>query len=143
PGMEAKRVDMILAGAILLEECMDALGARKVVPTDFSLRDGILEEQVQLVKSRKRTRISFQLNDIRAKALRLSPDPRHVEQVASLAEQLFDKLRPLHRLGSEWRSYLSAAALLHDAGEAIAPTAHEIHSYYIVKNADFPAMENW
>lgn len=44
PGMERRRVDLILAGAILLDEIMDILGAKKVLVTKFSLRDGVLAE---------------------------------------------------------------------------------------------------
>ena len=143
PGMEAKRVDMILAGAILLEECMDAVGAKKVMPTEFSLRDGILEEQLQLVRQQKTTRMDFRLPNLYTKAIQFGCEPKHVDQTVALAEQLFIKLRPLHKLGLEWKPYLIAAAILHDVGEAVTPTAHEVHSYYIVKNADFPAMEPW
>ncbi len=44
PGLEPKRVDLILAGAILLEEIIFALGIRKVYVTPYSMRDGILVE---------------------------------------------------------------------------------------------------
>lgn len=46
PGLEPKRVDLILAGAILLEELIFALGIRKVYVTPYSLRDGILVEVI-------------------------------------------------------------------------------------------------
>jgi exopolyphosphatase/guanosine-5'-triphosphate,3'-diphosphate pyrophosphatase len=143
PGMEAKRVDMILAGAILLEECMDALGAKKVLTTEFSLRDGILEEERALVREHQDSHIALHLPDLYAKAKRLGSSEAHLKQVVAIAEQLFDRLRSVHRLASEWRIYLTAAAILHDVGEAVTPMRHEIHSYYIVKNADFPSMEAW
>ncbi len=44
PGMTERRVDLILAGALILEECMELVGAKSVVPTPFALRDGLLEE---------------------------------------------------------------------------------------------------
>ncbi len=50
PGMERKRVDMILGGTILLEECLCELGAKKMIPTIYSLRDGLLAEQIQILK---------------------------------------------------------------------------------------------
>jgi exopolyphosphatase/guanosine-5'-triphosphate,3'-diphosphate pyrophosphatase len=61
----------------------------------------------------------------------------------SFAATLFSRLKTLHKLDSEWQVYLTAAAILHDTGEAVTPTHHELHSYYIVKNADFPSMEAW
>lgn len=42
PGMEPKRVDLILAGAIVFEEILYFLGAQKFYATPFALRDGIL-----------------------------------------------------------------------------------------------------
>jgi len=47
PGMDAKRADMILAGAILLEQCMSRLGAKYVSPTKYSLRDGLLARELE------------------------------------------------------------------------------------------------
>lgn len=44
PGLEPKRVDLILAGALLFEEIMYFLGAKHFYVTDLALRDGILEE---------------------------------------------------------------------------------------------------
>ena len=49
PGLEPKRADLILAGAILLEELMYAMKLRKIAPTDFALRDGILVEAFKSV----------------------------------------------------------------------------------------------
>ena len=42
PGLESKRVDLILPGAILLEEIMLAFNIQTLYVTDIALRDGIL-----------------------------------------------------------------------------------------------------
>lgn len=143
PGMEAKRVDMILAGAILLEECMNVTGAKKTIATDFSLRDGILEEQIQLVKSQKESSLGLHMAEVRARVAIVKRDMAITEEIARYALQIFDGLKGLHKLGPEWRSLLEAAALLHDIGEFVSPTNHEEHSYYIVKNADYIPLEKW
>ena len=146
PGMEARRVDMILAGAILLEECMAATGAKKVFTTDYSLRDGILEEEIQVYTRHESTNIRFHLADLYAKAKKCSTSPddeAHLKQTVFLSETLFDRLRRIHKLGNEWKPYLTAAAILHDVGEVVSRNRHGIHSYYIVKNADFPSMQKW
>jgi exopolyphosphatase/guanosine-5'-triphosphate,3'-diphosphate pyrophosphatase len=51
PGMEARRVDMILAGAILLEECMILLGAKKTLSVPFA---GSLRARAEVSLERKR-----------------------------------------------------------------------------------------
>lgn len=50
PGMTEKRVDLILAGGILLEELMKYLGALSIYTTDYCLRDGILENELEKFK---------------------------------------------------------------------------------------------
>lgn len=51
PGIERNRADMILAGAVLLEEVMAALGATRARATEYSLRHGILEEESRMKKT--------------------------------------------------------------------------------------------
>lgn len=46
-------------------------------------------------------------------------EPEHTLHVAKLADQLFDGLSPLHRLGDEDRVLLECASTLHDIGWAI------------------------
>lgn len=143
PGMEAKRVDMILAGAILLEECMNITGAKKVISTEYSLRDGILEEQREAIGSDTRSPLSQHLEEVRARVEKVHPEMIHLDAVAKFCTTLFDKLKGVHRLKDDWRPYLIAAAYLHDIGEVISPTNHEEHSYYFAKNADFTPLEKW
>lgn len=143
PGMEARRVDMILAGAILLEECMNVTGAKKVFATEFSLRDGILEEELDANKKEARSGLSMHLADVRARVEKVHSEMVHNDAVAALGNQLFDRLKSLHRLDADWKAYLTAGAYLHDIGEVISPTGHEEHSYYFAKNADFTPLDRW
>ena len=122
---------------------MDALGTKRVLTTDFSLRDGILQDEIQLVREHQGSHIALHLPDLYEKAARFGGSELPVKQVVSFTEVLFKRLKNLHKMRSEWQIYLTAAAILHDTGEAVTPTHHEVHSYYIVKNADFPSMEKW
>lgn len=143
PGMEAKRVDMILAGAILLEECMAITGAKKIISTEFSLRDGILDEQREAVSSDIRSPLSQHLGDVRERVQKVHPEMIHLDTVAGLSSLLFDKLKRVHHLNTDWKPYLIAASYLHDIGEVISPTNHDEHSYYFAKHADFTPLEKW
>ena len=67
-------------------------------------------------------------------------DEPHGEQVRRLAVELFDALRPLHRLPSSVRPFLEAAALLHDIGHAISYRQHHKHTYYLLMNADLAGL---
>lgn len=143
PGMEPKRIDTILAGAIVLDEIVQALRAERVEPTDFSLRDGMLEEEVSTIRRGVGTALDFHLKDVFEKARFWGQPARHLQHVEGFAKTLFDRLAPLHRLGRAWRDYLVAAAWLQDVGEAVSPVHHERHSYYMIKNGDFPGVDAW
>ncbi|MGE4232866.1 MAG: Ppx/GppA phosphatase family protein [Bacteriovoracia bacterium] len=141
PNMEPKRVDMILAGAILLEESMKALGAKKVIFTDFSLRDGILQDEVRRYK--KVSQSKPDLDFVLRKAIEYGRDGAKLKKLVEFSTLMFRKLKRVHKLSNIWVDYLNAAVLLRDVGEIIAIPEHEKHSEYIVENLDFPAMQDW
>ncbi len=143
PGMEAKRVDMILAGTVLLEEILRSLGAKKIMLTEYSLRDGILEEEMSLARQHKTSMIELHWDELHQKASRFGANPMHLQTMTKLADTLFSRLSRLHKLEPEWRIYLLSTVILRNTGQVIGLANQERHSYYIVKNSDFPAMQNW
>ena len=142
-GIEPKRVDMILAGALLLEECMRVLGAKTVIPTEYSLRDGILDEEVQLFRQHKSSHLVFHLPQVFEIAQRFGGESAQLKSLTHAAIVLFDRTKSIHRLKPQWKLYLIAATALRDAGLKISQTRSEMHSYYIVKNTDLAALEKW
>src|SRR5690606_11275577 len=60
----------------------------------------------------------------------------HSTHVARLALQLFDDLKPWHRLTPEDRELLEYAALAHDIGYHISHHKHHKHALYLILNAD-------
>ncbi|MGZ3662043.1 MAG: Ppx/GppA phosphatase family protein [Bdellovibrionota bacterium] len=143
PGMESKRVDMILSGAILLEEIAKALEAKKIKASEFSLRDGIMEEEKRLAKSHKSSLLELHLDDLFEHAKRFGGETEHLEHMAKLASELFDRFQRLHGLEPRWKIYLLSTILLRKSGEAISYGDRAKHSFYIVKNLDFPSMDTW
>ncbi len=143
PSMEARRVDMILAGAILLEECLYALKAKKVIVTSRSLRDGILAEETQLFKTQSESHISVQLPAFYEKALDLGEDKKYLENAVQFSEDLFYATKSLHKLKPDWCVYLKAATIMRDTGELVSLNKHENHSSYIVKNMNIHATHPW
>lgn len=143
PGMEAKRVDMVLAGALLLEEILYAVGAKRVQLSEFSLRDGIIEEERRLARFHKSSLIELHLDEFIERAVAFGGDETHLRHVASLAEDLFRKLRPLHRLDHRWKVYLLATMIFRNVGELVGFVGKEKHAHYIVKHLDIPAMDAW
>ena len=65
-------------------------------------------------------------------------DEKHSETVASLALQLFDSAKQigLHNLGETEKELLKHAATLHDVGDFLSFNDHQLHSHYIISNAE-------
>jgi len=143
PGMESRRVDMILAGAILLEECMLALHSNKVETTDFSLRDGILDEQMEILSKNRKSLEYDPIEDFLETAVDLGGVKENLKISLQLADELFDRLKRLHRLDSKWRIYLQAASLIYDAGKSISAIDADSHAAYVAQYADVPAFDPW
>ncbi|MEK6578783.1 MAG: Ppx/GppA phosphatase family protein [Bdellovibrionota bacterium] len=143
PEIEARRVDMILSGAILLEECMRSLGAKQIRPTNYSLRDGILHEELKLLGKNASSHIGLHFPEVRKKAIAFGAHSKHIDLLIDLSSNLFDGLRNLHHLKPQWKAYLQAATVLIESGKRISHFNSELHSYYIVKNADLPSLEDW
>jgi exopolyphosphatase/guanosine-5'-triphosphate,3'-diphosphate pyrophosphatase len=142
-GMEPKRVDLILAGGVLLDELAMLLSAKDVRATEFSLRDGILVDALEQFNLRKNKSAALPLAEIEKRVQAWGMDASHHASVRVQAEWLFDHLKSVHQLKQEWRPYLSAAAILHDVGEIISHAHHAEHSEYIIKNANFVGVHVW
>lgn len=50
PGMDEKRIDIILPGALLLEEIMAFIGAKRLYRTKHALREGLLREALEVFR---------------------------------------------------------------------------------------------
>lgn len=136
PGMEAKRADIALAGALVLEGVLEACRVGEVTLSDYALREGVLLDTVQ----RTRGGSLHVLRDVTRRGVEhlaaMDDDPGHSAHVAHLAVALFDATTELHGLGVAAREYLEAAALLANVGLAVSHARHHKHSYYLIRNSD-------
>jgi exopolyphosphatase/guanosine-5'-triphosphate,3'-diphosphate pyrophosphatase len=142
-GMEPKRVDLILAGGVLLDEMALLLGAKTIRATEFALRDGILADELNRYSQQTKKTATFSIDEVEKRAQHWGIDESHYRAVKTHCDWLFDKLKSVHGLKAEWKPYLIAAAILHDVGETISHAHHAEHSEYMVKNANFVGMRPW
>ena len=137
---EAGRADVIVAGAVTLEAMCQHLGLKGVTAVDAGLRTGLL---VELARRRARGDDDHVAFDAAiALGRRFHLDERHGAQVARTALTLFDDLAGMHRLPAVARTYLEVASFLHDIGHAVSYQRHHKHTYYLIKNADFPGLSD-
>lgn len=138
PGLDDKRVDIIVGGALLLEQIFAELGISSMVVSDYALREGVL---LDLLHKRASTGSLHHLSDLRFEsvlhlAARFDDDRPHAEHATKLAMSLFDQTAGAHGLEAACEEYLEAAGLLHNVGLAISHEAHHKHSYYLIRNAE-------
>jgi exopolyphosphatase/guanosine-5'-triphosphate,3'-diphosphate pyrophosphatase len=138
PGLDARRADIIVGGAILLEQVFGELGVDELVVSDFALREGLILDAIHKREGPSRDH----LTDIRRRSVvhlahRLDPEPEHGDHTTALALQLFDCTAARHRLPATARELLEAAGLLHNVGLSISHDSHHKHSYYVIRNSEW------
>ena len=144
PGLEPRRADLAVAGAILLDTLLRRLKAREITLSDLSLREGLVLDYI--ARHRKQIAQADRYPDVRRRSVvelaeRCNYWPEHAGQVARLAVMLFDQTRAIHGLTDRERDWVEYAALLHDIGVHISYERHHKHSYYLIKNGDLRGFD--
>jgi exopolyphosphatase / guanosine-5'-triphosphate,3'-diphosphate pyrophosphatase len=137
PGLDPARADIILAGALILEQVVHELDIDLLVVSDYALREGALLEAL----ARERGATLHHLHDLRRRSVvrlaeLMDEDLDHSRRVADLALELFDQTRSWHQIGDDERELLEAAALLANVGLFVSHSGHHKHSYYLIRNSD-------
>ena len=144
PGLDPKRADLAVAGAVLLDTLLEELGAEEFTLCDYALREGLILDYIR--RNRAHIQQVERYPDVRRRSVvelaeRCNYLADHSRQVARLALQLFDQTASHHKLGADEREWLEYAALLHDIGIHISYEKHHKHSYYLVKNGGLRGFE--
>ena len=137
PGLDARRADTILPGAMILRTVLDLCDAEQAVLCDTALREGIVAEYV--VANRPGILLAEEFPDLRRRSVmelarRCHFHGPHAQQVARLALSLFRQTHALHDLGASDSELLEYAALLHDIGFHISPNRHHRHTQYLIES---------
>jgi exopolyphosphatase / guanosine-5'-triphosphate,3'-diphosphate pyrophosphatase len=137
PGLDPRRADIILAGALILEQVMDECGADELTFSDYALREGVLLDTWRRVHGGS----LHHLSDLRRRSVvrladQMDEDPKHSAHVARLALDLFDATVPIHGLGDDSREVLEAAGLLANVGLFLSHAGHHKHTYYVIRNSE-------
>ncbi len=137
---DARRGEIVVAGAVVLEALMDALRLESVASVDTGLRQGLLVDMLE--RQRREAPDPSTGEAARALGRRFAFDEAHADAVTAVALSLFDDLAGLHALPASARPILEAAALLHDVGSAVSYSKHHKHTWYLVANGDIPGFSD-
>lgn len=140
PGMPEKRSEVILAGAVILQEAMTMLHTDMIAVCERALREGVIVDWM-LTHGYIDDRLQFQSTIRQRSVIRIAKkyhiNLKHSDRVAYFALSLFDQTRgKLHNWGGEERKLLWAAALLHNCGYYVSHSSHHKHSYYLIRHSD-------
>lgn len=144
PGMDPKRADIILGGALILERAIIDLDIKQLTLSNFALREGIVFD-VHENKSNKRqvkNLTHLRYSSVVNLANYYRTNMTHCKYVREIALSIFDDLQSLHRLSKEDREMLEAAAILHDIGYFISHDKHHFHSHYLISQSVLPGFNN-
>ena len=139
-GMSQKRAEIILPGALILQEAMSLLGIDTLTVCERSLREGIIVDWMLnrgLIENRLRFQSSIRQRSTLKIARKYQVDLPYSERIAAFSLSIFDQTKGiLHEWDAEERELLWAAAILHNAGVYVSHAAHHKHSYYLIKNGE-------
>jgi len=137
PGLDAKRADIVLGGALVLEQTFALLAIDEMIVSDFALREGVL---LDVLRRRDKTSLGH-LRDLRYESVvhlaAIAPgELEHAQHATELALQLFEQTAELHQLDVSCEELLEAAGLLANVGLFVSHDRHHLHSYYVIRNTD-------
>ncbi|MBD2726084.1 Ppx/GppA family phosphatase [Nostoc sp. FACHB-892] len=140
PGMPDKRAEVILAGAVILQEAMTLLGSESITVCERSLREGVIVDWMLthgLIEDKLRYQSSVRERNVLKLANKYHINLEYSDRVAKFAQSLFDQTQgTLHHWGSDERQLLWAAAILHNCGHYVSHSSHHKHSYYLIRNGE-------
>jgi exopolyphosphatase / guanosine-5'-triphosphate,3'-diphosphate pyrophosphatase len=140
PGLSERRAEIILPGALILQEAMILLGQTNLMVCQRALREGLIVDWMLthgLIEDRLRYQGSVRKRSVLSTAKKYHVNLPYSDRVAQFALSLFDQLRSIvHHWGEEERELLWAAAILHNAGHFVSHSAHHKHSYYLIRHSN-------
>ena len=144
PGLDPRRADLVVAGAVLLDTILRRLGAEDLTLCDLALREGLVLDYIR--RNRRQIAQIDRIPDVRRRSMlelaeRCNYYADHAQHVVRLALALFDQTRAMHGLTDREREWLEYAALMHDIGGLISFARHHRHSYYLIKNGDLRGFD--
>ncbi|BAY61210.1 exopolyphosphatase [Calothrix brevissima NIES-22] len=140
PGMPEKRSEVILAGAVILQEAMTLLGVESVTICERALREGVIVDWMLahgLIEDKLRFQSSIRQRTVLKHTNKYQINLEHCDRIAKFALSIFDQTQnKLHFWGTEERQLLWAAAILHNCGHYVSHSSHHKHSYYLIRNSE-------
>jgi exopolyphosphatase/guanosine-5'-triphosphate,3'-diphosphate pyrophosphatase len=137
-GLDASRADIILGGALILEQSFKQLKIKEMTVSESALREGIILDTIEKWYHVRdfHTPDNVRYRSVVHLAETYNYEKDHSHHVAHLALRLFDQTQSMHHMGRMEREFLEAASLLHEIGVFVSHSQHHRHAHYLIKNSD-------
>lgn len=135
--IEKERKATLVAGAIILEEVMNALHIRSLRVCPSALREGIIYDRIETSDRHPCQPIMASTN---AMVKRLNLDREQIKRVTNTAELIFDTYASLLGLNNKSRRLLMAACQLHEIGLTISHKRTHLHGSYIIAHSNMTGI---
>jgi exopolyphosphatase / guanosine-5'-triphosphate,3'-diphosphate pyrophosphatase len=137
PGMSERRSEIIIPGALILQEAMTMLGISSLTVCERSLREGVIVDWMLahgLIEDRLKYQGSVKERSTLKIADKYGVNLPHSHLVGEFALSLFDQTQgKLHQWDESAKELLWSAAILHNSGHFVSHDAHHKHSYYLIR----------
>jgi exopolyphosphatase/guanosine-5'-triphosphate,3'-diphosphate pyrophosphatase len=138
-GIGPRRAEIIVAGAMVYAEVLQLCGLRGFRYSPLGLRDGVLAQLAadydQDTRSHRQVE-SERWDALLATGKKYGAELKYAKTLRELVLKLFTALRSIHGLPSDYREWLSAAAMLHEVGTYVNLAGRYRHAYYIIANTE-------
>lgn len=138
-GVNAKRAEIIVAGAEVFASVMERLDLRSLKYLPLGLRDGLLAQMAaeDNAAAESRQHVQVEREDALLQLVRrYRGDVANSSHTRKLALLLFKSLRRLHGLPMEYEEWIGAAAMLFELGAYVNHTGRHRHAYYLIANSE-------
>jgi exopolyphosphatase / guanosine-5'-triphosphate,3'-diphosphate pyrophosphatase len=137
-GMSERRAEIIVSGAVILQEAMEMLGCKRLRACSRALREGMIVDWMlshNLIEDRLRYQGSVRRRSVLSLAHKYHVNLDNGDRVGNFALILFDQIQAkLHHWGAAERELLWAGSMLHNCGHYVSHSSHHKHSYYLIRN---------
>ncbi|MGL4876375.1 MAG: HD domain-containing protein [Clostridium sp.] len=138
-GIKPREAKIIVAGSLILNNILDISNINTIISSSNGLSGGLMYNYILENFYIKDDMLDYSINSLMDK---LNVNKPHANQVYFIAKKLFNELRPIHKLSSDFDKILKTAALLHDCGTSIDYYNHHRHSFYIILNSELKGLNH-
>ena len=132
-GLRRDRADVIIPAIIVLQIVAKQAQVAQIEIPRVGVREGLLIEMARDLGRRSPPPDRTQLiTSAKLLGRKYDYEAEHAQTVSRFSVSLFDATKSLHKLGSDERTLLEVAGLLHDIGYYVGTTDHHKNSWYLI-----------